>query len=481
MSSFLQSTKALCRERGELWEDPDFRPNQTSVFYYQRPPFEFTWKRATEIYGNPLFIAPDTEIFDVTEGKLGDKWLVATLGVLHQYKGLFKRVVPENQDFDSDYAGIFRLHGSYEALKYVNYLEGLSELTAGLTEKMAMTTVLNESYLREWLSIAPRERERLISVARSTSSFWILYSDFKQLFPQLESLQLDEDSRMLEPSLAGRNKWEVIKYTGSWKRGLSAGGCRNHTVQLIVTEQTTVLFSLSQHKVIEPKMIGFSIIKLQSALRERPAPAVFRRLKTVMNTDYTNSRQPREEAEFNLRIFACENQNLKLKALDYPPRQTRSIMLRAPQGSASRHNFGQYEEMFLHLADERKTINTFELQELLDDCLPNEFIKSCASLDTCRQLKKGTGRITLSDFKDLLASMHHWQQLFTKHTAEKMGILRAERFQEALWDAGFTIPEKVMSLVVLRYIRKDGTLRFGDYVSAMLHVNRAFGWCTTFL
>lgn len=56
-----------------------------------------------------------------------------------------------------------------------------------------------------------------------------------------------------------------------------------------------------------------------------------------------------------------------------------------------------------------------------------------------------------------------------------MGVLRAERFRDALRDVGFIVPEKVMNLLVLRYMRKDGMLRFGDFVSAVMHLHRAFG------
>lgn len=40
---------------------------------------------------------------------LGDKWLVTCLGVLYLSKGLFYRVVPADQSFDSpNYFGVFR-------------------------------------------------------------------------------------------------------------------------------------------------------------------------------------------------------------------------------------------------------------------------------------------------------------------------------------------------------------------------------------
>lgn len=39
---------------------------------------------------------------------------------------------------------------------------------------------------------------------------------------------------------------------------------------------------------------------------------------------------------------------------------------------------------------------------------------------------------------------------------------------------GFQLSTDVLSILVLRYMRKDGTLRFGDFVSAILHLSVAF-------
>jgi calpain-9 len=44
--------------------------------------------------------------------------------------------------------------------------------------------------------------------------------------------------------------------------------------------------------------------------------------------------------------------------------------LQAPQALDGK-SFSQYEAVFLQLADEHRTVNAFELQELLDACLPN--------------------------------------------------------------------------------------------------------------
>lgn len=40
-------------------------------------------------------------MLDVVPGKLGDRWLVSTLGCLYLTKGFFYRVVPADQGFDN--------------------------------------------------------------------------------------------------------------------------------------------------------------------------------------------------------------------------------------------------------------------------------------------------------------------------------------------------------------------------------------------
>ncbi|KAG8336665.1 hypothetical protein J6590_041034 [Homalodisca vitripennis] len=86
----------------------------------------------------------------------------------------------------------------------------------------------------------------------------------------------------------------------------------------------------------------------------------------------------------------------------------------------------------------------------------------------------GSGRLKLGDFKDLMCSLKYWQTAFKNHTKEKTGILKAERLKDALLEVGFQLSTDVLSILVLRYMRKDGTLRFGDFVSAILHLSVAF-------
>lgn len=73
-----------------------------------------------------------------------------------------------------------------------------------------------------------------------------------------------------------------------------------------------------------------------------------------------------------------------------------------------------------------------------------------------------------------MCSLKYWQTSFKNHAKEKTGILKAERLRDALMEVGFQISKDVLHVLILRYMKKDGTLRFGDFVSAILHLTIAF-------
>ncbi|XP_014286541.1 calpain-C [Halyomorpha halys] len=629
--SELDRIKRLCAKRGELWEDPEFPAVQSSVFYHQTPPFTFQWKRPKDLCTRPLFVHDSSSQFDISPGKMGDRWLVSCLGVLHLSKGLFYRVVPADQSYSTDYAGVFRfrlwwsgqwvevlvddrlptingrlafiqtihsdqfwpallekayakLHGSYEALKYGTMLDGLSDLTGGIAESISlrhdpttcgrllnnlldMTTIVTctvqppnqpirnnieklangiqiginyrlyavervETVSGEgvqlvrlrnplgtgggeyvgtwsrgctnWSQVPQQEKERLGLSHSPEQEFWMSYSEFVKTFTHIEAVHLDSETAKDEPSLHNKQMWQMKLYQGAWIKGVTAGGCRNNPetfhinpqLHLILSEMEEVIISLNQHSIMEPKVIGFTAYSLPKNATETAGKSFFRKNKSLVNSQYSNSRQVSlrwqleqggylvlpttfetgQESSFTLRVYSSKQ--LKLKLLDTAPSILKSAIIKAP-ATLDNKSFSQYEAVFLQLADEHRTVNSFELQELLDACLPNDYIKSCACLEVCRQVVMtldscGNGRLKLSDFKDLMCSLKTWQTAFKNHTKEKTGILKAERLRDALYEVGFQLSTDVLAILVLRYMRKDGTLRFGDFVSAILHLSLAF-------
>lgn len=65
----------------------------------------------------------------------------------------------------------------------------------------------------------------------------------------------------------------------------------NPQIQIILDEPDTVVISLNQHSIMEPKVIGFSVYTLTKYLTETAPAAFFKKNKSTVNSQYTNSRQ----------------------------------------------------------------------------------------------------------------------------------------------------------------------------------------------
>uniref|UniRef100_A0A672NQ50 Calpain-9-like n=1 Tax=Sinocyclocheilus grahami TaxID=75366 RepID=A0A672NQ50_SINGR len=96
-----------CLQKGKLFEDPDFPAVDESLFFSQRVPVNFEWKRPGEVCKDPKFITGGATRTDICQGQLGDCWLLAAIASLTLHEDTLKRVVPHDQDFDRGYAGIF--------------------------------------------------------------------------------------------------------------------------------------------------------------------------------------------------------------------------------------------------------------------------------------------------------------------------------------------------------------------------------------
>lgn len=175
-----QLIKDNCFETGELFIDPEFPPDDATI-YYSKKYSGFEWKRPFEICDNPQLFVDGADRFDINQGELGDCWLLAAMANLTMNKRILRRVVPLDQSFTAEYAGVFhfrfwqygewvevvvddflptyndhlvfmhslsnnefwsallekayaKLHGSYEALKGGTTCEAMVDFTGGCAE-----------------------------------------------------------------------------------------------------------------------------------------------------------------------------------------------------------------------------------------------------------------------------------------------------------------------------------------------------------
>nr|XP_023999148.1 calpain-2 catalytic subunit-like [Salvelinus alpinus] len=286
-----EALKASCLERGQLFQDELFEAIPASLGFKDLGPNSskvrgIKWMRPMELTFNPQFIAGGATRTDICQGALGDCWLLAAIASLTLNKQVLSRVVPNGQSFDKDYAGIFHFEWSFE-----DFTGGIAEvheceerwtetlqdqvrkaLTRGsllgcsidisnLADSEAITSsklVRGHAYSltgaelvsyrgdslqlvrvrnpwgqvewtgawsdnsSEWHHVSDEDRARLINKSED-GEFWMSFSDFLSQYSRLEICNLTPDTLSEDEY----QNWALNKFEGAWRKGSTAGGCRN--------------------------------------------------------------------------------------------------------------------------------------------------------------------------------------------------------------------------------------------------------------
>lgn len=266
-----EEIRAECLDSGELWTDPEFPPDEASIFF-SKSAGSIEWRRPGELSEEPQLMEGGADRFDINQGELGDCWLLAATANLTMNKKVRSRVVPLDQSFSEMYAGIFhfkfwqygewvdvviddllpsrhgklvfmqsdsraefwsalfekayaKLHGSYESLKGGTTLEAMVDFTGGCSEMFELGqapkdlfTVMMKAFQRCSLmgcSVEPDpnqfEAKTDVGLVRGHA-----YSVTKVVKARIETPRVSGEI----PLVRVRNPWgNEVEWNGAWSDG----------------------------------------------------------------------------------------------------------------------------------------------------------------------------------------------------------------------------------------------------------------------
>ncbi|XP_061105535.1 calpain-3 [Conger conger] len=251
-----------------LFEDPLFPATDSAQFSSGELPFTCEWKRPPDICENPQFIVGGASRTDICQGDLGDCWLLAAIACLTLNEKLLYRVVPQEQSFTENYAGIFhfqfwrygdwvdvviddriptfnnqlvftksaernefwsallekayaKLHGSYEALKGGNTTEAMEDFTGGVTEFYEMKEAPKELYkimqkALERGSLMGCSIDSLVPARFETRTVTGLVKGHAYSVTAVDECKQSQSKETKVRLVRLRNPWGQVEWNGPW-------------------------------------------------------------------------------------------------------------------------------------------------------------------------------------------------------------------------------------------------------------------------
>uniref|UniRef100_A0A8C2PUR8 Calpain 1, (mu/I) large subunit b n=1 Tax=Cyprinus carpio TaxID=7962 RepID=A0A8C2PUR8_CYPCA len=345
----------------------------------------------------------------------------------------------------------------------------------------------------EWNGIDPAEREEMNNHMED-GEFWMPFQEFKRQFSRLEICNLTPDA-LSEDSL---NFWNTIKFNGTWRRGSTAGGCRNNPNTFWINPQYKITLLEEDDDPEDDEVACSFLVALMQKDRRR-----YRKQGQDMHTigfalyevpeEFHGSQSVHLKKDFFLRHSSCARSEtfinlrevstrLKLPPGEYlvvpstfEPGKEADFVLRVfteKQEMDDEISFNledeedmedSFKKLFAQLSGEDMEISVHELRTILNRVVgKRKDVKTDGfSLESCRCMvslmdKDGSARLGIVEFQIL------WNK-----------IRNSYEMRLAVESAGFKLNNKLHQVIVARYSDGD-TIDFDNFVCCLVKLEAMF-------
>uniref|UniRef100_A0AAZ3RYR8 Calpain 2, (m/II) large subunit a n=1 Tax=Oncorhynchus tshawytscha TaxID=74940 RepID=A0AAZ3RYR8_ONCTS len=325
----------------------------------------------------------------------------------------------------------------------------------------------------EWNSVDFSERD---VVKADDGEFWMSYTDFMKNYHRLEICTLTPDTLTSDDT----KQWSVTNYDGAWRKGSTAGGCRNNAHTFWMNPQFKInleeedddpgdnevgcsfVVGLIQKNRRRMRKVGEDMHTIGFAIYE--VPQQFHGQREVhLDKNYflTHAQKARSETFVNLREVSTR---FKLPPGEY---------LIVPSTFEADLN----GDFCLRVFSEKQSA---EVLTLCDVSSTGTDIKTDGfSLETARVMvnlmdDNGNGQLGLGEFATLWKKIQKYLSIYKKNDMDSSGTMSTPEMRMALKDAGFSLNNAIHQILVVRYGEADMTIDFDNFVACIMRLEMMF-------
>ncbi|XP_039197622.1 calpain-2 catalytic subunit [Crotalus tigris] len=370
-----------------------------------------------------------------------------------------------------------------------------------------------------WNGIDPKVRERLTR-QHEDGEFWMSLSDFLRHYSRLEICNLTPDTLTTDMY----KKWRLNLMDGNWRKGSTAGGCRNYPDTFWMNPQyliklkeededpddpergcTFLVGLIQKHRRKQRKMgedmhtIGFAIYEVPEQSsgpkkvhlsknyfltnRARERSNTFINLREVLNRfklppgEYIivpSTFEPNKNGDFCLRVFSEKKADSQVIDDEIEA----NIEEKELTEDEIEPNF---KKLFKQLAGEDAEISAFELCNILKKILAKrQDIKSDGfSMETCKIMvdlldTDGSGKLGLKEFHILWTKIQKYQQIYRDMDVDRSGTMNSYEMRKALEQAGFKLDCQLHQVIVARFADEQLIIDFDNFVRCLIRLETLF-------